>query len=1480
MQFAANVVSFASPSTYFGTLQSAPGSLKAFFYAALAWVFGFLLLFVWVVSCFITNSWPVLWVLPTLRTVSQLSSQVLFIPLLTMLLKGIACGNAAQPAGAADVFASCSSVEVQVLVPTGAIVAALFVLLCALFTLVYYDSNPLSLSVESRAHGRAELALLIARTLLVVIVDIFPALLSPWANLGVCAFAALVWLVPAVKLLPYYEATMNRINIAAATSFAWAVCCLALSLGRADVDVGVLLFMSLPLSVLAGLYLHDMQVMRIQRASVERLATPYEVEIKARLIIHAALFGHATDRLYSIVDKARGDVELGAGAGVAGVSQRLAASGVSQRLAASGAAQRLATPGAAAAAATAAAGASLQSGVGGAAASVAGLAATAVPRRAAMDVGPGGEEDDAALDWIASVRQCFPAEAQAQVIALYRAALLNFRSSAMLHVFFARFHQTLMGNRHLQLSHLLQAERMQPPIDVSFVVFQARKAAEDGGGAQLSAIARVEFEKYLSDARKSVQRAGLRQLNFFTELVNPLPDLPRLHRLSSEMNASIADSERNFARLFALDPQSVLSMRLCSSFNEYVLCNSEKAALLASEAERIDEHRIKEHQGEGRSVQAFMSASALDVMGEATAVVTIASTQRHFGLISSANTIAAKLFGFLRLQLERRSIFSLFPRPLAQFFEALLAEYMATGEGELSTTRVTYVMHRNGYTMPVLLSIREAPPSEGPPTFVVFVRQLVAPETHVLLEGDAFTIVGASLSAMTMLGFESAAVLQSGGLSMRDCCPGWDAALAALAAPSGELITLCSLSDGGGGGGGPALAAVGSGSASDDESCAISEGGSSGGEEAEAGDGKMRSMVRAHLEAFAPPGRAPMYLLRFQHATPGDLLKLSSRRAALGRSSGGGATAAAVAASPLEQGGWRSRTARSGGGGGGGALSRALSGGEAPAAPLPSLAPEGSPGGGAAQPNAAQPNAAPAEGAEPDATPAAAAAGGGAAAAPAQGAEADEPPPPPPEQPRLGLKNARRLSALLTPGGGGGAPAPTSATPRRVQVVSMEGSAAPPADGAVGVEAQQQQKPRHPPKGEGSVHKSESSGASSVRKSAQRLRRLLTASEQPLLYGLNLLRIVGILVSLLAIVLASVVALQTQSSFTAYSSNLVYTLNGGMRVTTNFNIVLTLEALVLNAKGFAPLSAAEEAAMRAALIANATEMQNLQNAAFNYIQTAGKRASAAYTTPFITALVYDAAISSADGSVIVENLQNSINLFVSKATTAANLTNAELADDENPYVKFILVNCVSGGNVHESLHATVGSGFDLSYAAALILQQGQNIVFYTMMSLLCGLSACFCPCVWPARSDFALSSRPPPHPPPHPPRSTFWLSAYPLHRAALQGLAHGGLCGHASHSAPAAAAHGLPPLPPPPGHFCRRHGRRRRRRRPIRGGRHCGRGLCARHRGAVRGHDAQGGRRRGGRGAGLVPRHGRRPAARTQVRTARGGSRRRRPRRR
>ena len=761
----AGLISFSSPSSYFVSLRATPGSLEAFFYASIVWVASFLSLFAWSVYCFMSKKWPVLWPLQALRLIGTLSSNVLFVPLLTVLLKGLACGS--TDPGNLSVFASCSDPSYAAALPVVATLAPLFVLLCSLFALVYYDANPLSLSTEARAHGRMDFALLVSRTLMVVFIDIFPGILSAWANLAVCAAAGALWLGTAVYLLPYYSATMNRLNIAYATSFTWSVCCLALSLGRNDLDVGVQLFMSLPLSMLAGLYLHDSQVLRIQRSTVDRLTSPYEVEIKTRFLIHTALYGHATDKLFSIVDRTgAGDVELGGTAAAAGDG------------------------------ATASSRAGLRHSGKGAAAPSAATAVRAGGGGGGMDAGP-GEDNDEALDWISAVRGVFPAEAQAQVLAIYKAGLQRFRNSSMLHVFIARFYLVLLGNRHMQMSHLLAAERTQPPIDVSFVVFQARKAAEDSGGAQLSALARVTYEKYLQDSKRSVRRAGMKQLAFFNELVNPLPDLMRLHKLSSEMNSAIEESERSFAELFALDPQSVVSMRLSSAFNEYVLCNSEKAALLTSEAERIDEHRIKEHQGEGRSAQAFMSASALDVNGETTAVFTVASSPRHFGLIIQANTAAAKLFGYLRLQLERRSLFSLFPRPLAEFFEGLLVQYMATGEGELSTTRVTYALNKNGTSMPVLFSIREAPPGDGPPTFVAFVRPLAAPEQHVLLEGPEHMIVGASMSAMLALGIDNPSLLSLGSIGIREIIPGWDAALPALCSSSGELVSIVTQGEGG-----------------------------------------------------------------------------------------------------------------------------------------------------------------------------------------------------------------------------------------------------------------------------------------------------------------------------------------------------------------------------------------------------------------------------------------------------------------------------------------------------------------------------------------------------------------------------------------------------------------------------------------------------------------------------------------------------------
>jgi hypothetical protein len=53
-------------------------------------------------------------------------------------------------------------------------------------------------------------------------------------------------------------------------------------------------------------------------------------------------------------------------------------------------------------------------------------------------------------------------------------------------------------------SHLMRAERRGAALDVRYLIFSARKTAEDSSGSrgQITALQRVAFEKWLGDARK------------------------------------------------------------------------------------------------------------------------------------------------------------------------------------------------------------------------------------------------------------------------------------------------------------------------------------------------------------------------------------------------------------------------------------------------------------------------------------------------------------------------------------------------------------------------------------------------------------------------------------------------------------------------------------------------------------------------------------------------------------------------------------------------------------------------------------------------------------------------------------------------------------------------------------------------------------------------------------------------------------------
>jgi PAS domain S-box-containing protein len=593
---------------------------------------------------------------------------------------------------------SCTSSAFLIQQIISALLALALFVLSGLFAAIYYESNGLSKFPDARAHGRADILMLLVQGALVLVGQTFYDVISTWVIIATAAFAGFLWLGAYFVYMPYYQHYMNAANMAGAAVFLWSVLCLTLNNYYPNGDAAVMLYCGGPIAALAGVSLCNYRATTITLTPASRLANAFEVELKGRYMLHEAIWGHP---LYT-----SGDAAVFTGSHKSGLTST---------------------------------GGKKSEG-------------DAEP----VDTDLSDDVEDAAVQ----LRKLIPSEVLASVQQLYQLSSSRFRASGFLHVFCARFYATYLGNRHMQFSHLLQAEKRMPPADVSYLVFQARKLAEDttGGGAGMSAMNRVTFEKYAADARKYVMLSAQKQLAFWAELLEAQPDLSRLHRLSTEINDGVVAAEKCFSELYAINPQSLAVIRLYAAFNAHVTMNLDKSVALAAEADRLDDLKTKDHSLEGATRLEFMAESSLDIMAENTAIITLGASARNLGLISAANASACKLFGYARLQLERRSAFTLIPPLLDSYHEKSFRKYVSTGEGAIvDYTRISFGLHKSGAIVPILSSIRDAPSDGGPPSFIWLMREMRTQSQYLMID-DTNTVIGATAGASAMLGVDSTAI--------------------------------------------------------------------------------------------------------------------------------------------------------------------------------------------------------------------------------------------------------------------------------------------------------------------------------------------------------------------------------------------------------------------------------------------------------------------------------------------------------------------------------------------------------------------------------------------------------------------------------------------------------------------------------------------------------------------------------------------------
>jgi hypothetical protein len=237
----------------------------------------------------------VLWPLKLLAAMGSLSASTFFITLFYLLVSGFTCTNVADNSFWASLNYDCYNGGHLAQVVITVLLTVTFVILCSLFTLVYYDSNPVSAQLGARVHGRMDFLFLFMKMVLVITVEVWPHSFGTAALTAIVMTTGILWWVAHLISMPFTHHSMNQLSMSISTCYLWAGTCLVIANAYDSTDAALLLYVGLPFAFLAGQAVADRRVSWIRKMPVTRFMFAHEVELKMRYLLHTAIWGHPTD---------------------------------------------------------------------------------------------------------------------------------------------------------------------------------------------------------------------------------------------------------------------------------------------------------------------------------------------------------------------------------------------------------------------------------------------------------------------------------------------------------------------------------------------------------------------------------------------------------------------------------------------------------------------------------------------------------------------------------------------------------------------------------------------------------------------------------------------------------------------------------------------------------------------------------------------------------------------------------------------------------------------------------------------------------------------------------------------------------------------------------------------------------------------------------------------------------------------------------
>jgi PAS domain S-box-containing protein len=235
---------------------------------------------------FSTNRYKFMWTLIFLRTASSLAVTILFIPFVALFTHKVTICHDEQ-----GNYASCWKGSLLIRSIVLVIIGGTYLLYTFILALTFYEQDPRAKTIRSRPHSRIEVLYIGIRAILIILYVVYHDKEYQWFLMGVTLALTLIGYFLYIWYIPYYHFNYAVVRASMMGIPLWASLCLFVVLltnNASTDDTDIVFLVGIPLVCLSTLFLLKSRRSHISKQPVEKLKSPYQVELKARITLENA----------------------------------------------------------------------------------------------------------------------------------------------------------------------------------------------------------------------------------------------------------------------------------------------------------------------------------------------------------------------------------------------------------------------------------------------------------------------------------------------------------------------------------------------------------------------------------------------------------------------------------------------------------------------------------------------------------------------------------------------------------------------------------------------------------------------------------------------------------------------------------------------------------------------------------------------------------------------------------------------------------------------------------------------------------------------------------------------------------------------------------------------------------------------------------------------------------------------------------------